>query len=331
MAAEALGRQVVLYSESPIDESLAAAGAEWLQVDGIPVDHMTVVSGALDGIERVLGAHLRPGDRVAVEDPAYASVIDLLGAMGLVPVPVSIDDEGPLPGQLAEGLERGAQAFVVTPRAQNPFGSTLSVGRAVSLREVLAEHPRVLVVEDDHASEVAGARVNAIGPGRDRWATVRSVAKTYGPDLRLAVLAGDAVTIRRVEGRQRLGPGWVSHILQRLTAAMLSDPKVESMVQTAAGVYRDRREAIAQPLRSVGIEVHGSSGLNLWIPVQDEVGAVAGLRDTGIVVRAGARFRIRSAPGIRVTVASLNDQQAEDVVTALTKVLHPSDPTTRSG
>jgi len=330
-AAKAMGGPAVLYGEPPIDEALAVAGAQSLQADGIPVGHLTVVSGALDGIERVLESHLRPGDRVAVEDPTYASVIDLLGAMGLVPVPVAVDNEGALPAQLAEGLDRGAEALLVTPRAQNPYGSALSAGRATALREVLADHPRVLVVEDDHAAVVAGTPMHRIGGGRDRWATVRSVAKTYGPDLRLAILAGDATTVRRVEGRQRLGPGWVSHVLQRLAATLMTDQDVKSIAQVAAQTYLRRREALAGHLRSAGVAAHGTSGLNVWVPVNDETAAVAGMRDRGIAVRAGARFRIRSGPGIRVTVASLPEKEAEGIADALIEVLQPPELTTRSG
>ena len=61
-----------------------ALAREQLQADGDRRrEALCVVSGALDGIERVLQAHLRPGDRVAVESPGYAALYDLLRAQGL--------------------------------------------------------------------------------------------------------------------------------------------------------------------------------------------------------------------------------------------------------
>ena len=54
------------------------ASSAQLRADGIPGQAVCIVSGALDAIERVLQAHLRPGDRVAVENPGYAALFDLL-------------------------------------------------------------------------------------------------------------------------------------------------------------------------------------------------------------------------------------------------------------
>jgi len=85
----------ILYGDRSVDEGLAEHGALLLAHDGISADHLTVVSGGLDGMERVLQTHVRRGDRVAIEDPGYPPVIDLVGALGLVAVPVAIDDDGP--------------------------------------------------------------------------------------------------------------------------------------------------------------------------------------------------------------------------------------------
>lgn len=321
----------VLYGDASMDETLARLAAEDLQSDGVPTDHLTVVSGALDGIERILGAHTRPGDRVALEDPAFHSVIDLVGAMGLIPVPVTIDDRGMLPEALGEALASGVTAVVHTPRGQNPFGAAITPERAADLRSLLAASPEVLVVEDDYAGVLTGAPyVTVAGDTRERWAVIRSMAKTYGPDLRIAVLAADDHTVRRVEGRQRLGPGWVSHLLQRTVATMMGDRTVASMLDEAAETYRLRRAGLVEALRERGVLAHGHSGLNVWVPVADEQAAVAGMRANGYAVRSGDRFRLRAEPGIRITTAALEVEAAPEVAAALSRVLGDGEHATRT-
>src|ERR1700680_3793543 len=74
---------LTLYGEPAAVPELTLAAREQLRADGIPGESLCVVSGALDAIERVLEAHLRPGDRVAVENPGYAALLDLLRARRL--------------------------------------------------------------------------------------------------------------------------------------------------------------------------------------------------------------------------------------------------------
>lgn len=113
----------ILYGDRSVDEKLEESGARLLAVDGVSADHLTVVSGGLDGMERVLQAHLRRGDRVAIEDPGYPAVIDLTGALGYVAVPMAMDDEGPQPDSLVTALKRGIAAVIVTPAPRTRSGA----------------------------------------------------------------------------------------------------------------------------------------------------------------------------------------------------------------
>ena len=195
------------------------------RADGVPAGELTVTGGALDGIERLLAAHLRPGDAVAVEDPGWANLLDLVAALGLRAVGVPVDDEGPTVAGVRAALAAGARALVVTSRAQNPTGAAVSADRADALRALLAGRSGPAARSRTTTPPSWPAYPCTRWPGRPRaWAFVRSVSKPFGPDLRLAVLAGDETTVARVAGRARVGAGWVSTVLQRLVAAALARP-----------------------------------------------------------------------------------------------------------
>jgi DNA-binding transcriptional MocR family regulator len=316
----------VLYGSSASDPRLLELAAERFARDGIPAEHLTVVGGALDGVERVLAAHLRPGDRVAVDDPCYAGVTDLVRSLSLVPVPVGVDDLGPTPDAMNAALRGGVAACVVTPRAQNPFGCALDAGRAAELRALLRRFPHVLLLEDDHACDIVerpGASL-CEAPRTAHWAQVRTVSKSLGPDLRLAVVTGDATTVARVEGRRLIGAGWVSHLLQQLVISLWGDPATDALLAAAATTYTARRQALIAALDAHGIAAHGRSGLNVWIPVAHEDATVASLLERGWGVLAGERFRFASERAIRVTTSTLQPAEADRFAADLKAALAPS-------
>jgi DNA-binding transcriptional MocR family regulator len=314
-----------LYGGPAILPQLAEIARADFTADGIPADGVTgevaVVSGALDGIERVLQAELRPGDRVAVEDPGWPRIGDLITAIGLRPEPVAVDQDGPVPGGLAAALQAGARAVIATPRGQNPTGAVVDARRAAQIEAVLAAYPRVLVIEDDYIAAIAGVPYAAVHGRSDRWAVVRSVSKVLGPDLRLATLAADPLTVSRIAGRQLLGPGWVSHLLQQTVATMCADAGNHGLLARAEHRYAARRAALVAALAERGISSHGRSGLGVWIPVEEEAAIVQALAEHGWAVGAGERFRYRTAPGIRVTITTLQPDEAhrlaDDIAAAI--------------
>ncbi|WP_406815902.1 aminotransferase class I/II-fold pyridoxal phosphate-dependent enzyme [Mycobacterium sp. M23085] len=315
----------VLYGEPAVSPALGEFARRALAADGIPADHLAVTSGALDGIERALTAHLRPGDRVAVEDPGWANLLDLLAALGLSADPIRVDDDGPLAEDLARALGSGVRALVLTNRAQNPTGAALSADRADSLRQLLVSRADdLLLVEDDHCASISGAPLHTLAGCTAHWAFVRSASKAYGPDLRVAVVAGDHRTIERVRGRLRLGPGWVSHILQRLAVDLWSDPVAVQLVHTAEQHYAGNRQRLCQALAERGLAAHGRSGLNVWVPVPDEAVAISRLLGAGWAAAPGNRFRINTPAGIRITISELTADEIDPLADAVARAVHPA-------
>ncbi|OBA77750.1 GntR family transcriptional regulator [Mycobacterium sp. 1164966.3] len=317
----------VLYGQSAISDELLEYARAALSADAVPADYLAVTSGALDGIERALTAHLRPGDRVAVEDPGWANLLDLLAALGLSAEPVQVDDEGPVVLSMARALRRGVRAVVVTSRAQNPTGAALSAERAKALRSLLAgKTAEVLVVEDDHCAGIAGVPLYALAGSTRRWAFVRSASKAYGPDLRLAIMAGDRRTVERVNGRLRLGPGWVSHLLQDLAVRLWSDDNAKCLVEEAKERYANNRNRLRAALTERGVTAHGRSGLNVWVPVPDETTAITRLLSAGWAAAPGTRFRMDSPAGLRITIADLAYGEIDPLADAVAEAVHGTGP-----
>jgi DNA-binding transcriptional MocR family regulator len=321
-AAARSDREPVMYGEAAVEPELERLARADLVADGVPDGPVVVTSGSLDAIERVLSAHLKPGDAVAVEDPGWGSLLDLAPALGLRTVGVGVDEEGPRPDDVRRALEAGARALIVTDRAQNPTGAAVSATRARALRSVLEEHPHTLLIEDDHGHRIVDLPLHPLAGVTHNWAFVRSAAKAYGPDLRLAVLTGDPVTVDRVHGRQRLGPGWVSRLLQKAVVHLWTSGAVD--VGAVAAAYGRRRDALIDALKERGVEAQGRSGMNVWIPVPDETGAVARLLHSGWAVAPGARFRMSARPGIRITVSTLTPDDIEPLADAVASAVAPA-------
>ena len=313
LPARPAARPARMYAQAPVAPRLRRLATEQLAADGIDTTSLMVTGGALDGIERVLATWLTPSDRVIVEDPGHAVSFDLVAAMGYTAVPVPVDDLGLRPAELAAALARGAGAVIMTPRAQAATGAAWDADRAAEIGAVLRRFPSVGVIEDDHAGPVAGVPAFSVSgrfPGPERWVIIRSVSKSLGPDLRLAVLAGDEATVARVAGRQALGTGWVSYQLQELVADLWADPSVARTLHTAAGVYARRGQALRSALRDHGITASGRSGFISWVRVSDEDGVASSLAEAGWAVAPGQRFRIAAPPGVRISFATLEADDA---------------------
>ncbi len=306
------------YLDPPVLPELAAVLLEhWPYA----VDELAVVDGAMDALDLVTRCHLRFGDRVVVEHPCFPPIVDLLESVGAQVVPVPLDAEGLELTALEAALASPVAAVFLQPRAQNPTGVTTTPRRARAIARLL-EGTGTLVVEDDSSGALPPATPLSLGrwlPGQTAY--VRSFSKSHGPDLRLAALSAPPALLTAIRARRELGQGWSSRLLQRLLLALLSDPESVAQVERAAQEYGRRRAAFVEALARHGVEVGGTEGINVWVPVLDETAAVVRLASEGVGVAPGAPFSLIPGDGghIRVTVGLVRDgveELAEQVAAA---------------
>jgi DNA-binding transcriptional MocR family regulator len=308
-----------LVSPGPVD--LEGRLVKDFESDGVTTAGVVVVGSAREALDRILDSQLLPGDRVGVEDPTSVEISDVLSLNGLQPIPIEMDERGPLPDSLARALPRVA-AVILTPRGQDPTGSVIDAARASELRTVLRTHEDVCLIEWDPLGPLAGIGYEPIADqDRARWAVIRSFEPMFGNRLGVAAVGGDAVTLARVRGRvERLGSP-LSSLTRRIIDELLAHPGAAQRLALTTRANGSRRLSLVAELRARGIESRGQAGPWVWIPVPDQDRAIAMLFDRGWLVSSGDSIDASSIQGVRISVArldgSLTRRLADDVLEVL--------------
>ena len=126
----------------------------------------------------------------------------------------------------------------------------------------------------------------------------------------------------------RLTPGttWVSHLLQRLTHALVTDAATAASIERAGAHYAARNASFVALLRENGLDAEAGDGLNLWLRLPVPARAVSEqLMRRGWLARPGDEFVLagdESSYRLRLTVHDLDDpaaaQLAADLAAAVT-------------
>lgn len=304
-----------LYGEATILPEIYDYGKNWF-AGSCPSDFdITLCNGAIDTLERMVTAHLVPGDKVIVEDPCYISSANACRLAGMQIIGATVDEQGMQPQALKAALEKGAKAVLITPRAHNPTGASISAKRAQELKAILAEYPRVVIMEDDHFSLLAKTEHHSVIPDNTmHWAIFRSVSKGLGPDLRMAFVAADKESIKRISTRLAPGMSWVSRVLQSFVFTCLTTKEFQQHLAIAKQNCAERREVLLNALAEQGLTAGTViDGLNVWLPVgKDCKSAAYELSRKGWLVRPGDSFDIdQASQAIRVSVQNLEPATAK--------------------
>lgn len=314
-----------LYGE----ESILPSFKDWIlndfQKDCPTSKEITLTYGSVDAIERIINSHLISGDLIAVEDPCYLGSINAIRLAGIVPIGVEIDEFGLIPSSLSSAMLKGIKAILITPRAQNPTGCSLSHQRALEIKRILSKYPKTLVIIDDHYALLSSTKYYSIIPNNiQNWSLIRSVSKALGPDMRLAYVAADQNTIAKINARMAPGTTWVSHLIQEIVYKCLISNEFKEKLKNIKEQYNNQREYLCELLSLHEIDYFTSyDGFNVWINLPEFISeqvVIDRLQNEGWLVRAGKTFEIeRKANAIRVTITELDKIITEKFVKALEK------------
>ncbi|HSZ43078.1 MAG TPA: PLP-dependent aminotransferase family protein [Trebonia sp.] len=170
----------------------------------IGLDNLLITRGVAGGLALVAAALVRPGDRVGVEEPGYATAREVLRRAGAEVVPCPVDEHGVIPDAVPDGL----RLLYVTPAHQYPLGGRLPVARRQALTS-WARSAGGFIIEDDYDGEFR----YDVGP----------LPALYGMDPEVVIYLGTTSKILTPV----MGVGWLvarPDLVSRLAGDRVSEP-----------------------------------------------------------------------------------------------------------
>jgi len=327
----ALRTQALMGYGDPMGEAhLRAALAGLLsEVRGLAVapDQLLVTSGSQMALDLIARTLIRPGDRVAVENPGYVPAWATLRRAGAELVPVPVDEGGLRVECLAELLHRHpVRALYCTPHHQFPTTATLSAPRRLALLDLASSHG-LAVLEDDYDFEFHydGSPVLPLA-GLDRAGVVvyvGSLSKVLAPGLRLGYVAGPRLLVETLAHHRHATDRQGDQALERAVAELLGDGLLQRHVRKMRRVYQARRAVLAEALEQ---ELAGSvrfdlppGGMSLWLSVDPAVDVAAWAQRSesrGVVFFPGRHYDFHGEPrqNLRLGFTSLDERELREGV-----------------
>jgi GntR family transcriptional regulator/MocR family aminotransferase len=281
-----------------------------------PEPEHTIVCGGFTQGFAVLCRSLRARgvERMAIEDPGWASHRLIAQSTGLEVVGIPVDDGGIVVEALGAS---GCEAVVVTPAHQFPTGVVLAPGRRAALL-AWAEDEDGLIVEDDFDGELRFDRdpLGALqGLAPERVAYIGSASKRLAPALRLGWVLSPSWLTGTLTYEKGIADGGSPAVEQLAFADFIARGELDRHVRRMRLRYRARRAALRRAIeRSLpGIVVTGVAA-GLFAPALlpggcDEEAVLRAAAERGVGLDGLSWHRIGDGPpGLLLGYANLSEQ-----------------------
>jgi 2-aminoadipate transaminase len=299
---------------------------------GVDPAQVMITNGSLEA-GAMLFAHLvKPGTRVAVEQPTYDRTLLLLQQLGAELVPIPLEADGLDVGALEAALADGPIEFVhVIPNAHNPAGCTLSVEKRRRLVELAAEHD-FWIFEDDPYRELPfeGEPLETMLSMDSAGHVVHasSFSKTVSPGIRVGYLAGPAEEIAKLAKKANetyISPNMLAEsiVLELCTSGVLDEN-----IDFVKGELKARCDALVEALREQipeAVFVVPQGGYFLWLDLAqgtDTKALLAESKGEGVAFVAGPDFMIGGGENsLRLSFAPVPAAQSAEGVARIARAL----------
>jgi GntR family transcriptional regulator/MocR family aminotransferase len=251
-------------------------------------EQVVITGGYQSALGLLLRMLLTPGCEVWLEDPGYRPTRRAIEAVGALPIPVPVDQDG-MDLEAAQNRCPEPALCIVTPAHQFPLGVSLALPRRLALLD-WARRTGGWILEDDYEGEFRnrGRALPALKSldRDDRVFYVGTFSKTLFPGLRLGYVVAPAGQAERVIDAQRWLDGGRPGLEQAVVADFMAQGHFARHLKKMRTAYDGRRSALSAAIAEAfgdGARIDRSAG-GLHLVVRFDGGA----RDVDLAQRASA-------------------------------------------
>ena len=272
-------RQILQLGSTDGYDPLKQALVGMLQEEGLEIwpEQLMITNGCQQSIDLLSRLFLRPGDAVALENPAYPGAISVFAAARIRTLGVPVETEGEKAGLDLDALEsvllqNRVKFILVTPDFQNPTGTTLSIANRRRLLEIAA-HYQVPIVEDAIYSRLTlrGNRTPSLR-ALDRTGNViqiDSFSKIAFPGLRVGWCIGPESAIERLRLLKQSADLHTDQLGQAVIAEFIRRGHLARHLARMKKVYTSRLNAMEEALNKYLPEgatwTRPAGGMTVWV------------------------------------------------------------------
>jgi DNA-binding transcriptional MocR family regulator len=261
-------------------------------------DDVVVTTGAQQALDLVGKIFIDPGDRIAVEAPAYVGALTAFGAYEPAYLQIDLDDDGMVVDQLEDALVHGDRPkFVYTvPNFGNPAGVTMSRPRREQL-VALCRETGIPIIEDNPYGMLrfegeALPTLRSLDPHNVIY--LGTVSKVFSPGVRVGWALAEQSVIQRLVLAKEAADLCGSSFNMLMTERYLSGDRWRANLSHLVELYRLRRdamlEALAERFPADARWTHPAGGFYVWV-------TLPGWIDTQAMLAAAVERLVAYVPG----------------------------------
>ncbi|WP_431241917.1 PLP-dependent aminotransferase family protein [Flavobacterium sp. P21] len=274
------------------------------------------------------------GDFVLVENPGYKPAWETFENAGATLLPVNVETDGANMEEVENYLKKYStiKAIYVTPHHQFPTTVTMSLKKRLKLIE-LSNQYGFTIIEDDYDNEFHfGQRpilpISSYGSVQN-FIYIGTLSKIIAPALRIGYLATSSANIEKVAKHRKIIDVQGDNIMEEAVLTLINEGQIKRHLKKAHLIYKAKRDYFEslcqQHLQEKITYIKPEGGLAFWIVPKSDIdleSVCENLYSKGIKIMSPEKFSFKTPiHGLRLGYASLTENQMEEGIIALSKLL----------